>query len=184
MHQSNVPPPPGTSVVVLRKPIEQIFCPMGCRGFGQCLTTYIRYIVILYLLYVDEQLPNGVGHFLCFETSQMSIPICSGGEVGGYVWLVHNTLPTSATCDIIRDFLISLFITHFILCSVWIQLHVMMRDEDWRDDDCFLQLSFTLCQWTTLKIASKELKNQPSTYAFSVCWIIYIISWELFEFLE
>ena len=52
-----------------KEPIEQICCPMGW-SFRQCLTTYIRYTVISCLMFVDKQCHRGVGHFLCFDTSQ------------------------------------------------------------------------------------------------------------------
>ena len=51
-------------------------------GFWQCLTTYIRYTVISYLMYVDKQCPHAVGHFLCFDTIQCQFPHMSEGMVG------------------------------------------------------------------------------------------------------
>ena len=81
MHWSNViptstpPPPPSLSMAVLRKPPEQIFCPVR-SGFYSCLTTNTRpYTVISYLTYTDKQCdPDGVGHFLCFDTNQCQLP--------------------------------------------------------------------------------------------------------------
>ena len=80
MHWSNViptsnPPPPPPSMAVLRKPTEQIFCPVR-SGFYSCLTTNTRpYTVISYLIYTDKQCdPDGVGHFLCFDTNQCQLP--------------------------------------------------------------------------------------------------------------
>ena len=67
--------------------------PYGVGAFDKFWLHNKVYSDIIPCMYVGKQCHHGVGYFLCFNTSQISVnsPICPEGR-WGYVWVVHYSL--------------------------------------------------------------------------------------------